>query len=370
MPTYNNAPKLESVLNGLVEVFEFLIVVNDGSIDKTEEILNSFSGFSVVNHKINMGKGKALQTGFRHAIESGYQYAITIDSDGQHFPDDMGNFLSLLPEQEPVLAIGARNMNQAGVPGKSSFGNRFSNFWFWAETGIKMPDTQSGYRMYPLEPIKGMRFFTRKFEFEIEIIVRLAWKGVKVVPVPIKVLYEADRISHFRPFKDFTRISILNSVLVLLAILWMHPKMYVQHIRKIGFKKYLAQMTIETPDTNLKLSISAAIGVFVGIVPIWGYQLMTAIGLAYILKLNKPLVILAANISIPPFTPIILYLSFVTGALIYGGSPWVNISEMSIQTVTHEAMQYLVGAVVFSIAAAILTFVLSFFLLRKFRPQS
>ena len=98
-------------------------------------------------------------------------------------------------------------MTQEGVPKKSSFGNKFSNFWFWFETGIKLEDTQSGYRLYPLKTIPK-NYFTRKFEFEIEVIVRSAWNGVAVKNVPIKVLYDpSERVSHFRPFKDFTRIE-------------------------------------------------------------------------------------------------------------------------------------------------------------------
>jgi glycosyltransferase involved in cell wall biosynthesis len=95
----------------------------------------------------NQGKGNGLKTGFRKAKELGYDYAITIDSDGQHYPDDIPVFVeALLQEKEDVLLIGNRNMSQDGIPKKSSFGNRFSNFWFWFETGIKLEDTQSGYR--------------------------------------------------------------------------------------------------------------------------------------------------------------------------------------------------------------------------------
>jgi hypothetical protein len=102
----------------------------------------------------NKGKGNGLKTGFRKAKELGYNYAITIDSDGQHYPDDIPVFVeALLNEKEDVLLIGNRNMSQDGIPKKSSFGNRFSNFWFWFETGIKLEDTQSGYRLYPLHRI-------------------------------------------------------------------------------------------------------------------------------------------------------------------------------------------------------------------------
>jgi hypothetical protein len=133
--------------------------------------------------------------------------------------------------------MGARNMEQASVPGKSSFGNKFSNFWFWFETGIRLPDTQTGYRCYPIRAMEGMKFFTRKFEFEIEVIVRSVWKGIPITFVPVHVYYppKEERVSHFRPFTDFTRISILNTVLVTLALLYYKPRDFFRSIKKKTF---------------------------------------------------------------------------------------------------------------------------------------
>lgn len=117
-------------------------------------------------------------------------------------------------------------MDQASVPGKSSFGNKFSNFWFWVETGLKMSDTQSGYRLYPVKQMAGMKFLTTKFEFEIEVLVTSAWRGIEITEVPVRVFYaeKENRVSHFRPFKDFTRISILNTFLVTIALLYIKPR--------------------------------------------------------------------------------------------------------------------------------------------------
>jgi len=131
-----------------------------------------------------------------------------------------------------MLLIGNRNMGQDGIPKKSSFGNNFSNFWFWFETGIKLDDTQSGYRLYPLKYIPK-NYFTKKFEFEIEVIVRTAWKGIPVKNVPIKILYDPnERVSHFRPFKDFTRISILNTILVVITLFYIKPRDFFRSFKK------------------------------------------------------------------------------------------------------------------------------------------
>ncbi len=187
LPTYNNAQTLEAVILSLCAYTRHIVVVNDGSTDQTETILARYPFLKTVSYTPNRGKGNALKQGFRFAWQQGYRYAISIDSDGQHYAHDLPAFLAAIKEQPGALIIGARNMDQAHIPGKSSFGNKFSNFWFWVETGIRLPDTQSGYRLYPLEPLASMKFFTRKYEFEIEAPVRAAWKGVKVIPVPVSV---------------------------------------------------------------------------------------------------------------------------------------------------------------------------------------
>lgn len=234
VPTYNNSATLGAVLDGILKYTDQIIVVNDGSTDNTSNILQHFHQLEIVDYSTNVGKGYALRTGFKRALELGYNIAITIDSDGQHFPDDIPRFLDVLIKSPDALIIGDRNMEQPGIPGKSSFGNRFSNFWFWVETGLKLPDTQSGFRSYPIYKMKGISFFTRRFEFEIEAIVRCAWHGITVTTVPIQIHYydKSTRVSHFRPFTDFTRISILNTFLVFIALLYIKPRDLIRGIKK------------------------------------------------------------------------------------------------------------------------------------------
>ena len=223
IPTYNNERTLKRVIEGVLQYTTHVIVINDGSTDATTQILKNYLQLEQIHVPQNKGKGNALRVGFKKATALGYHYTITIDSDGQHYPEDIPVFIDALEkaENKNLLLIGARNMSQEGVPGKSSFGNKFSNFWFWLETGTKLTDTQSGFRLYPLKTLEKLKFYTNKFEFEIEVIVKAAWKDVEVKNVPIEVLYDAnERVSHFRPFKDFTRISILNTCLVFLTIFY------------------------------------------------------------------------------------------------------------------------------------------------------
>jgi len=234
VPTYNNAQTLKQVLRDVLEYTNQVVVVNDGSTDATSEILKEYSHLSIINFPSNKGKGYALRMGFKKAVELGYDYAITIDSDGQHYADDLPVFLKKLENHSSSIIIGARNMEHASIPGKSSFGHNFSNFWFWVEVGYRVNDTQSGYRLYPVKLLNDFTFITRKYEFEIEVLIRAAWSGIEVTDTPIKVFYaeKGKRISHFRPFWDFTRISILNTFLVTIALLYIHPRNFLLGLKK------------------------------------------------------------------------------------------------------------------------------------------
>ena len=373
VPTYNNAGTLGNVLKGVQAQTSQIIVVNDGSTDSTADVLSQFPDIKIISYPNNKGKGWALRTGFKKAVELGFQNAITIDSDGQHFAEDIPKFLDELEQNPGCLIIGKRNMNQAGIPGKSSFGNKFSNFWYWVETGYKMEDTQSGFRLYPVKALTRLTFLTRKFEFEIEVIVRAAWKGIRISAVPVKIHYEekGKRISHFRPFKDFTRISVLNTVLVTIALLYIKPRDLVRKMfNKEGRRKVVEQL-FHPDDSHFKKAASIGFGVFMGIIPIWGFQMLTAIALAIVFRLNKALVLVAANISIPPFIPFILYLSHFTGKIWMGANAReiAFSSNITLQDIHNSFIQYLVGAVTLSFVAGLAIGIVAWLLLKIFWKQ-
>jgi glycosyltransferase involved in cell wall biosynthesis len=372
IPTYNNAATLGKLITDISAFTGDIIVVNDGSTDDTEKIASSFSFIKLVSYQKNRGKGWALRKGFAYAFESGFRYAITIDSDGQHFASDLPAFIQKLETEPDAIIIGARNMDQASVPGKSSFGNKFSNFWFKVETGINSPDTQSGYRLYPLEPLRKINFITRKYEFEIEVLVRAAWTGVRVVSVPVTVYYAPKeiRISHFRPLKDFTRISILNTVLVLITFLYIKPRDFFRTLfNRQKLRQAFNEHLLKSGHSDEKKAASIAFGVFMGIIPIWGFQLVAAIFLAFVFKLNKALVIIAANISIPPMIPLIIFLSYKMGAY-WMGDRMVKIDfshNISLSTIKANLEQYIYGSITLAIIAGIGAGLISWIVLKTTR---
>lgn len=370
IPTYNNAKTLKNVLTRVLAVAsaENVIVVDDGTTDGTLDILKGFKDrITVLHNETNQGKGFSLRKGFRYALEQGYKYAITIDSDGQHAPEDIHKLVDAVKENPGAVIMGSRNMKQEGIPGKSSFGNRFSNFWFMVETWNSLPDTQTGFRAYPLEPMRRMKFFTKKFEFEIEVIVRLAWKGLKFIPVPVSVKYDyEERVSHFRPGRDFFRISVLNSVLVIIALLYYYPmKVFSKDTVRL-----IKAEAIKPQESNLRKALSLGFGVFMGIFPIWGFQLMIGIPLAVVLRLNKVLFIAAANISIPPMIPFIIYTSLLFGQLFMAGEiDSTAIFSLKLEDLGQNFYQYVVGATLLSVTAFIVVFLISFGLFSIFRKN-
>ena len=372
IPTYNNAGTLEKVIRGVLEHARHVIVVNDGSTDDTREITARINEITTLHLEKNRGKGHAIRAGFKEALRLGFDYAITIDSDGQHLPEDLPKFLEKIEEAPDSLIIGARNMAQAGIPGGSTFGHKFSNFWTWVETGYRLPDTQSGYRLYPIRRLAKTRWITGRFEFEIEVIIRSAWKGIPITSVPVSVIYppKDERVSHFRPFTDFFRISLLNTVLTLLGLLIYRPRMIYRRVRQENFRDLMRRLLLNPEESNFKKSASVSLGVFMGIAPIWGWQMAVALVFAALLRLNKAITLIASNISIPPMIPPIIFGSYVTGGfLLNNPKPLDYSSGISLEFVKDNLVQYLLGALVFGLAMGILAGLSSWLLLTIFRRR-
>jgi 3-hydroxymyristoyl/3-hydroxydecanoyl-(acyl carrier protein) dehydratase len=233
IPTYNNSRFLPAVLDAVLSRTSSVIVVNDGATDDTDQVLERYQAtVKTVSYRKNRGKGYALRRGFDEAEALGYRYVITLDSDGQHAISDLPLFLEAIKQHPGAMIIGSRKLKQANMPKKNTFANRFSCFWFALQTGRKLPDTQTGFRLYPLAAMKQMRPFTSRYEAELELLVRAAWRNIPQIPIPIQVHYppKGERITHFRPGADFLRISLLNTCLVCLALCYGYPSRLIRRL--------------------------------------------------------------------------------------------------------------------------------------------
>ena len=207
IPAYNHGRQVRGVVEKTLQLGLPVIVVDDGSTDSTPQVLASLSGVTVIRHKENQGKGASLLTGFAAALQLA-DWAITIDADGQHDPEDILSLMQAVPEGQRPLVIGKRvGMRHGNVPWTSRWGRRFSNFWVWASCGRWLSDSQSGFRAYPLPETIHLGTRARRYQFEVEILVLAVWRGIPIIEVPVRALYGPieERVSHFRPWLDFWR---------------------------------------------------------------------------------------------------------------------------------------------------------------------
>jgi glycosyltransferase involved in cell wall biosynthesis len=216
IPVYNHEQMVAEVVERSLLLGLPVIVVDDGSTDATQDRIKRIKGIRILRHRLNRGKGAALLTGFAAAAEFS-DWAVTLDADGQHNPEDAQGLIDAIPESERPIILGMREgMLASDVPWTSRFGREFSNFWVRMSGGPAVADSQSGFRAYPLPECLHLGVRARRFQFEIEILVKAWWSHLPVVEVPVRVSYTpgARRISHFHPFYDFLRNTGLFSRLI------------------------------------------------------------------------------------------------------------------------------------------------------------
>jgi glycosyltransferase involved in cell wall biosynthesis len=224
IPVYNHAKGIADVITKTLGLGLPVFVVNDGSTDSTQAEISKIQGIYLLNHAENRGKGAAILTGFAEAATLA-DWAITMDADGQHHPKDVIRLIRAIPANDRPIIVGLREgMLAKDVPWTSRFGRGFSNFWIRLAGGPRMADSQSGFRLYPLPESLGLNIIGRRFDFEIEILVKARWKKIPVVEVPISVTYapRAERVSHFRPMMDFLRNTRTFARLITRRVL-VHP---------------------------------------------------------------------------------------------------------------------------------------------------
>jgi glycosyltransferase involved in cell wall biosynthesis len=232
IPVYNSEHHIADVIGSVLQYTDKLIVVNDGSTDGTLAILQAMENIELVSYTINRGKGFALQQGFRKALSLGFTHTITLDADGQHLASDIPALLEVTAAHPEALIVGSRRFDNPNMPKGNVFANKFSNFWFMLQTGIRLPDTQTGLRVYPLHKMGKIHFFTKRYEAELEMLVRCAWRNIQLLPQPIHIYYPPieERLSHFRGGKDFVRISMLNTLLCVVALFYGYPAMLLRKV--------------------------------------------------------------------------------------------------------------------------------------------
>ncbi len=207
IPVYNHGKTVARVARESRRALP-VIVVDDGSTDEGPAMLARESGIELVTLASNRGKADALKAGFAKAGDAGFTHAVTMDADGQHSPESLGEFAAACRRHPDAFVIGVRDLKAAGAPLVRRISNAMSTFWFRFETGVRLPDTQCGYRAYPLAAVRTLLASSDRYAFELEIMVKAAWAGIPLRPQPVQADYAAptSRLSHFDPLRDFLRI--------------------------------------------------------------------------------------------------------------------------------------------------------------------
>jgi glycosyltransferase involved in cell wall biosynthesis len=365
IPTYNNAATVAEVVAGVRAVIADVYVVNDGSIDGTADTLRSmiagpFSGSAVhlIEFPRNRGKGAALKAGLEAALADGFTHAITLDADGQHRPEDAALFLDKIQSDPSALWIGERVVPYKGSkqPLRCRAGRAFGAFWYRFFTDKNIRDTQCGFRAYPLRETLGLGCAGERFEFEQEALIRAAWSGIPVKSIPIHLYYplKAKAVSHFRPFKDFIRIAKVNSKAALIKIFM--PWRTVGVSGK-GWRQNLL-LLVSAAGSPAKAARSLAMGVFMGIMPVYGFQVLLLAALTPVMRLNWPLAFLGVNVSTVPVLPLIIAAAIAIGRVIVPLLP--HVPDSGTHSLARGGIEWFVGSIALALAAAALTYAMSY----------
>lgn len=206
IPALNAERSIGKVVRDCKTVQSDILVVDDGSADRTPEVARQ-AGAEVVSHAENRGKGAALKTGFAYALEHGFDAVVTLDADGQHLPSEIPKFLAAHAETGADLIIGGRAHLFGQMLPRRRFANRFSAWSIAYASKTKVTDSQSGFRFYSANLLRGIRLRTDGFDMESEVIVHAGCRGFKVITIPIDLGFvDGQSTSHYRPLADTLRI--------------------------------------------------------------------------------------------------------------------------------------------------------------------
>jgi uncharacterized protein (DUF2062 family) len=349
VPVYNHARTIRDVVQRVLSQGHTVLVVDDGSTDGSGGQMSDLA-ITLLAHDHNMGKGAAILTAARHAEKMGMTHIITLDADGQHAPEDIDRFIPQIRQEPSAIFVGKRDFSGENIPGSTRFGRKFSNFWFRAQTGFSLADTQSGFRAYPVFVLTGLSLSECRYSFEIEVLVKAAWAGIRTRDIDISVHYppKTQRVSHFDKLRDNARLTHLNARLTMRALLpWPH--------RKLSATRETPKVTIFHPLRSVRmllsehaspgrLAASGAMGVLMGTLPLIGIHTVSILFAASFLRLNKAVAVATSQIAMPPLFPAIC---IELGYFMRTGS---FLTEISMQTLGNEALyrvyEWLIGSLV------------------------
>jgi len=207
IPAYRAAATVGEVVTGARTHCAQVVVVDDGSDDDTG-LRAREAGADVRRHAANAGKGAAIMTGLRALAAVGVGRALTLDADGQHLASQIPALLEGSDAVPGAIVVGVRQKEGQTIARLNRFGNWIADRLLRALAGQPLPDTQSGFRVYPVAATLALGSRGTRYDFETEVLLRAARRGMPLLGVPVEVYYPpvAERVSHFKPGRDTLRI--------------------------------------------------------------------------------------------------------------------------------------------------------------------
>jgi glycosyltransferase involved in cell wall biosynthesis len=207
IPAYNESRTIEAVVAGVVHYVDHVIVVDDGSSDGTGQLAHR-GGAEVIRRERNGGKGLAIRAGLERVLEGPFTHVLLLDGDMQHRPDEAARLIETAARADADLVIGERQFRRESMPRNRYWANRIGSRALSAFVGAPVNDTQCGFRVCRLEPLRGIRLRSRGYEIETEMLIKLRRRGATVVGVPISAVYSSAP-SKLRPVRDTTKTCFL-----------------------------------------------------------------------------------------------------------------------------------------------------------------
>jgi len=371
IPVFNQPDRLREVVCRCLKLHPWVLVVDDGS---DPAILPSLADLpvKVCRHDVNRGKGSAVLTAAAHLRQEGATHIITLDADGQHYPEDLPRVIEAVSRHPEAIVIGVRNFKSVTKAWPSRFGRAFSNFWAWVQTGTRVHDIQSGFRAYPLFVLEHLPCRSKGYGFEVEVVVRALWGGLGVRAVDVRVHYAQPRYrnSQFHKIRDNLRLALLNTHLTLRAMApWPHRKVAKEGIEaSVSLRHPLRSIgaLLSERATPRELAFAVALGIFLGALPLIGCHTLVILVAAAILRLNRVAAVVASQLCMPPVVPalciemgfFIRYGRFLTLSGLHDlkNASFLDVGYMGLQ----RLLEWFLGALVVGTALALVLGLITF----------
>ncbi len=362
IPLYNMGT-IHKVLDGLAEYQLPIIIVDDGSDLELHSSLQGRTGFTLLKHDTNCGKGAALRTGFEFAFAEHFTHVISLDADSIERTTIIPQLLEQIESNPEALWVGTRSDVEAKSKNRNSvITQKVDNILIKLFTGCKLLDSQSSFRAYPLRSLAPLELRSNRFEYEQEVLLEASWSGVelKEFELPVVSISSEEQISHYHPLKDLLRIGRVYASAMIKR--FVNPFASLKVEGKTSREKIanLVKQELVSHTTPLKGAFAFSLGVFMGVFPIHGFQVVSLMFLATKLKLNRPLAFLGVNISAPPFLPFLAVIAVKLGDLLLPGSITSEVTTDTIEKGGVAFAAFLIGSALLAPLFALLAFILSY----------